>query len=87
MEDGFRRYRTAIIEVAVRKDERSRAIDRINVLVGAAFVTLFLAILVGEVFGPGTDLCRMLSLPLAGTTFAIAVLLVLEVSAAIGRAR
>jgi hypothetical protein len=85
MIEDVQRYRAAATDVVLRKSDRSKPIDRVNVLVGGAFVTLFLALTVQAFFEPGTDAARNMSLPLVVLIAAIAVLLVLEVFAAFER--
>lgn len=85
MRERIREYRTALVEVVMRRTDRSRAIDRVNVLVGGAFATLFMVLLLQASLEAGTDIARFASLPFVAVTVAIAVLLALEVAAAIGR--
>lgn len=85
MKDRIQEYRAALADVVVRRTDRSRAIDRVNVLVGGAFATLFAVLLIQASIEAGTDVARVASLPFVAVTVAIAVLLALEVAAAIAR--
>ncbi|MFL9826730.1 hypothetical protein [Rhodoplanes sp. SY1] len=69
----------------LRRTDSSRRIDRVNVLVGGAFATLFVVLLLQASLEAGTDVARFASLPFVAITVAIAALLTLELAAAIGR--
>ncbi|RAI45523.1 hypothetical protein [Rhodoplanes roseus] len=83
MREFVRRYLVALFEAVTRVRVRSTAVERMNGLVGASFVVLFVCLLAANLIEPGTPLAQALCMPLAGIAVALAALITLELVATI----
>lgn len=72
------RYRTAALDVALRRTDRSSYNERMSVLIWAMLAVIFATLAVSTVFGAGTDETRTAVVPLAIVGGGLSLLVVLE---------
>lgn len=72
------RYRTAALDVATRRTDRSSYNERMSVLIWAMLAVIFVTLVVSTVFGAGTEPTRMAVVPLAIVAVGLVALVVLE---------
>ncbi|EJW09389.1 hypothetical protein A33M_1388 [Rhodovulum sp. PH10] len=78
MNQGLIRYRTAALDIAVRRTDRSTYSERMTVLIWAMLADTFVTLLVSTVFGAGTETTRAFVMPLAAIGAVLGVLVILE---------
>ena len=72
------RYRTAALDVALRRTDRSSYTERVNVLIWAMLAVIFVTLVFCTIFGAGTDVTRAAVVPLSVIGAGLTALFILE---------
>ncbi|RAI40041.1 hypothetical protein [Rhodoplanes roseus] len=78
MNERMMRFRTAAVDVALRRSENSSYSERMSVLIWAMLAVVFVTLVVSTIFGAGTEPTRMAVVPLAVIGAGLAALVILE---------
>ncbi|WP_272840359.1 hypothetical protein [Rhodoplanes sp. TEM] len=72
------RYRTAALDVASRRSDRSSYTERMSVLIWGMLGVIFITLVFSTVFGAGTETTRAAVVPLSIVGGGLAALAILE---------